>query len=109
MPLVEEGVQVFTPTTRHPRGRWGRRMCMYAALGSKVGFIFGAVGVCALIFSFFCVPECKERTMEQVDRMIIESVPLRRFRDHVIADADHAGLEKDKENLGIEVRRVEIV
>ncbi|EKD15649.1 putative beta-glucosidase H [Drepanopeziza brunnea f. sp. 'multigermtubi' MB_m1] len=77
--------------------------------GSAIGFIFGAVGVCALIFSFFCVPECKERTMEQVDRMIIESVPLRRFRDHVIADADHAGLEKDKENLGIEVRRVEIV
>ncbi|KAI9050374.1 hypothetical protein LZ554_005539 [Drepanopeziza brunnea f. sp. 'monogermtubi'] len=83
----------------------------YAALGSKVGFIFGAVGVCALVFSFFCVPECKGRTLEQVDRMFIESVPLRRFRDHVIVDVEHAGLEKEeeKESLGIEVRRVENV
>ncbi|KAH9209485.1 sugar transporter [Leptodontidium sp. 2 PMI_412] len=54
----------------------------YAALGSKVGFIFGGIIVCALIFTFFCVPECKGKSLEQVDRMFQEGIPLRHFGRH---------------------------
>ncbi|CZT46600.1 related to RGT2-Sensor of high external glucose concentrations [Rhynchosporium secalis] len=78
----------------------------YAALGSKVGFIFGAIAVCAVIFTFFCVPECKGRTLEQVDRMFNEGVPLRQFGDHQIVDpSEEASLEKT--DMGVEVKAVE--
>lgn len=79
----------------------------YAALGSKVGFIFGAIAVCALIFTFFCVPECKGRTLEQVDRMFIEGVPLRHFGSHQITDIEETTLEKG--DMGVEVKAVEKV
>ena len=31
----------------------------YAALGSRVGFIFGSMSVLAIVFTIFCLPECK--------------------------------------------------
>lgn len=49
------------------------------ALQSKTGFVFGAVASLAILFVFFCVPECKGKTLEQVDRMFQEGVPLRKF------------------------------
>lgn len=68
----------------------------YANLHSKVGFIFGAISVLAGFFTYFCVPECKGRSLEEIDRMFIEHVPIRQFRTHAkiqievdaVADAD---------------------
>lgn len=77
----------------------------YAALGSRVGFIFGAITVCALVFTFFCVPECKGRTLEQVDRMFIEGVSLRHSGDYEIIENSEIAMEKG--GLGIEVKAVE--
>ncbi|KXH39054.1 sugar transporter [Colletotrichum nymphaeae SA-01] len=54
----------------------------YAALQSKVGFIFGSIAVCSALFVFFCVPECKERSLEEIDRMFHYGVPVRHFGDH---------------------------
>lgn len=54
----------------------------YAALQSKVGFIFGSIAVCSALFVFFCVPECKERSLEEIDRMFHDGVPVRHFGDH---------------------------
>lgn len=51
----------------------------YAGLGSKVGFIFGSVMVLALFFVYFCVPECKGKTLEEVDALFNNNVPLRLF------------------------------
>ncbi|OJJ02709.1 hypothetical protein ASPVEDRAFT_53331 [Aspergillus versicolor CBS 583.65] len=48
-------------------------------LGSKVGFIFGAVAFLSLIFTYFCVPECKGKTLEQVDWLFKNGVRLRDF------------------------------
>ncbi|KAL5337947.1 major facilitator superfamily domain-containing protein [Aspergillus crustosus] len=48
-------------------------------LGSKVGFIFGAVAFLSLVFTFFCVPECKGKTLEQVDWFFNNGVRLRDF------------------------------
>lgn len=50
------------------------------ALGSRVGFIFGAVSVLAGVFVFFCVPECKGRSLEEVDRMFLDGIKIRDFR-----------------------------
>ncbi|KAF4785249.1 sugar transporter [Colletotrichum scovillei] len=54
----------------------------YAALQSKVGFIFGSIAVCSALFVFFCVPECKGRSLEEIDRMFHDGVPVRHFGDH---------------------------
>ncbi|KAL3470021.1 general substrate transporter [Aspergillus californicus] len=48
-------------------------------LGSKVGFIFGAVALLSLVFTYFCVPECKGKTLEQVDWLFSNGVRLRDF------------------------------
>ncbi|CAH0052386.1 unnamed protein product [Clonostachys solani] len=52
---------------------------LLAALGSKTGFVFGSVAFLGILFIYFCVPECKGKTLEQVDRMFQEGVPLRKF------------------------------
>lgn len=51
----------------------------YAALGSKVGFIFGTAAVLAGIFAYFCVPECNHRTLEEIDQLFLDGVPIRQF------------------------------
>lgn len=48
-------------------------------LGSKVGFIFGAISFLSLVFVYFCVPECKGKTLEQVDWLFNNSVKVRHF------------------------------
>ncbi|CAH0027901.1 unnamed protein product [Clonostachys rhizophaga] len=52
---------------------------LLAALGSKTGFVFGSVAFLGVLFIYFCVPECKGKTLEQVDRMFQGGVPLRKF------------------------------
>lgn len=54
----------------------------YAALHSKVGFIYGSMAFCALGFTFFFVPECKGKSLEEVDLMFKEHVPLRKFKTY---------------------------
>lgn len=49
------------------------------ALNSKTGFVFGSVAFLGILFIYFCIPECKGKTLEQVDRMFQEGVPLRKF------------------------------
>ncbi|KAF9880843.1 sugar transporter [Colletotrichum karsti] len=71
----------------------------YAALQSKVGFIFGSIAVCSALFVFFCVPECKGRSLEEIDRMFHEGVPVRHFGDHPRFQAGvGAGKETDEED-----------
>lgn len=60
----------------------------YAGLGPRVGFIFGTVAFFAVIFSWFCVPECSGRTLEEIDRLFLEGVPIRSFKSHVLADPE---------------------
>ncbi|KAH8883538.1 sugar transporter [Thozetella sp. PMI_491] len=51
----------------------------YANLSSKVGFIFGSMSFCAIIFTYFCVPECKGKSLEEIDVLFHQGVPLRKF------------------------------
>ncbi|KAL1856885.1 hypothetical protein VTK73DRAFT_8217 [Phialemonium thermophilum] len=52
----------------------------YAGLGAKVGFIYGGAAVLATIFAWFCVPECKGKTLEEIDRLFLDCVPVRQFK-----------------------------
>ncbi|KAI9148952.1 Major facilitator-type transporter ecdD [Paramyrothecium foliicola] len=51
----------------------------YAGLGSKVGFIFGSTAVCALLFTIFCIPDCSGKTLEEIDQLFIQGVPVGKF------------------------------
>lgn len=66
----------------------------YAGLQSKVGFIFGAIAALCFAFTYFFVPECKGKTLEQVDYMFNEGVPLRSFGSYVTPELAGSGGDK---------------
>ena len=51
----------------------------YADLGSKVGFIFGSLCVCAFVTTYLFVPECRGKTLEEIDVMFNSGVKLSKF------------------------------
>lgn len=51
----------------------------YAALGAKVGFIYGAINVLMVIVAYFFIPEMKGRSLEEVDELFASGVPFRSF------------------------------
>ncbi|KAF6834617.1 sugar transporter [Colletotrichum musicola] len=69
----------------------------YAALQSKVGFIFGSIAVCSALFVFFCVPECKGRSLEEIDRMFHDGVPVRHFGDYPMASEARGNPAKERD------------
>ncbi|EQB57148.1 sugar transporter [Colletotrichum gloeosporioides Cg-14] len=71
-----------------------------AGLGSKVGFIFAGILVLAFVFTWFCIPECKGKSLEQIDRMFNEGVPLRKFGKYEPEDMYQASTE-DGEKAGV--------
>ncbi|KAL6353639.1 hypothetical protein LRP88_14137 [Fusarium phalaenopsidis] len=52
----------------------------HAGLGSKVGFIFGTTAFMATLFSWFCIPECGGKTLEEIDELFVRGVPISKFR-----------------------------
>jgi SP family sugar:H+ symporter-like MFS transporter len=49
-------------------------------IGSKLGFVFGVTSFGAVLFSIFCIPECRCKTLEEIDDLFLEGVPIRGFR-----------------------------
>uniref|UniRef100_L2FPI0 Sugar transporter n=1 Tax=Colletotrichum fructicola (strain Nara gc5) TaxID=1213859 RepID=L2FPI0_COLFN len=78
----------------------------YAGLQSKVGFIFGSIAVCSALFVFLCVPECKGRSLEEIDRMFHEGVPVRRFAEHPKFEVEVAASKGVEEEDGVEQQTV---
>jgi SP family sugar:H+ symporter-like MFS transporter len=78
----------------------------YANLGSKLGFIFGGVSLCALVFTYLCVPECKGKPLEQVERLFNEGVPLRHFGRYG-HDSAATYLDQEKGTNVVEVAHAE--
>ncbi|KAJ5111972.1 hypothetical protein N7532_000017 [Penicillium argentinense] len=77
----------------------------YAALHVKTGFIFGAITVCGLVFTYMFVPDCRGRSLEDIDVLFHSSVPARRFhkvdvgtlREHIDGhDMKHVETLKDE-------------
>lgn len=56
----------------------------YADLQSKVGFIFGGLAICSFLFAYFCVPEMKGRSLEDINEMFDKEVPTRQFGNYVL-------------------------
>ncbi|KAF4951908.1 hypothetical protein FGADI_7130 [Fusarium gaditjirri] len=68
----------------------------HAGLGSKVGFIFGVTSFLAALFSWFCIPECEGKTLEEIDELFAQGVPIRNFRTiKVSLDAEASDVGDD--------------
>ncbi|KDR80674.1 hypothetical protein GALMADRAFT_241049 [Galerina marginata CBS 339.88] len=63
-----------------------------AGLESKVFFIWGSTCLCCIIFTFFCIPETKGMSLEQIDLMYQETTPLGslEYRRRLIAEGPGA-------------------
>ncbi|XWW97552.1 hypothetical protein V2A60_005536 [Cordyceps javanica] len=51
----------------------------YANLGARVGYIYGSTSLVMVIVTYFCIPELKGRTLEEVDQLFASGMPLREF------------------------------
>ncbi|EIW77177.1 general substrate transporter [Coniophora puteana RWD-64-598 SS2] len=59
-----------------------------ANLNGYVGFIFGGFAVLGSIWSWFYIPETKDRTIDELDVMFEERVPARKFASYTFKKAD---------------------
>ncbi|KAM0438448.1 hypothetical protein ACHAPT_001197 [Fusarium lateritium] len=55
----------------------------YANLKAKIGYVFGAFMLIFAVLAFFCVPETRKRTYEELDELFMKKVPTRQFRTYV--------------------------
>ena len=51
----------------------------YANLQSKVGFIYGSISFVSVVCAWFFVPDCRGRSLEDINRLFESSHPARRF------------------------------
>jgi len=59
-----------------------------AGLESKVFFIWGSTCFCCIVFTYFCIPETKGLSLEQIDMMYQNTSPLKslEYRRRLIAE-----------------------
>lgn len=72
-----------------------------ANLGSKVFFIWGATCFCCIIFTYFCIPETKGLSLEQIDLLYMHSTPITSgsLRRKLLAEDIHAANHKQLDGL----------
>ncbi|KAI0026069.1 sugar transporter [Xylariomycetidae sp. FL0641] len=83
-------------------------------LSLELGFVFAPICFLGIVFTYFCVPECKGKSLETIEYMFQAKVPIRKFGSY---DASHLDVEThlggDKEGNGTgklaEVENVEEV
>lgn len=80
----------------------------YGNLKSSVFFVWGGLCTCALVYSYFLIPETKGLTLEQVDKMMEETTPRTsaKWKPHqTFASTLASGNYLDKEVLANASRR----
>lgn len=83
----------------------------YANLGAKIGFIFAPIALLTLLFAIFCVPECRTFSLEEIDHLFRNKVPIRHFTKYkhgqIFPDeVGKEGSDKDGEGPSVELREV---
>lgn len=70
--IINIVANVLTPYQLNPSA-WG--------WGARSGFFWGGAAILGLIFTFFCVPEPKDRTIAELDILFQRKVPARKFAE----------------------------
>ncbi|KAI1410538.1 general substrate transporter [Hypoxylon sp. FL1857] len=68
----------------------------YAALGGKVGFIYGSICFAFVVVTFFFIPELKGRSLEEVDQLFAMGIPLWKFKGTKTVPVEELAVEADK-------------
>ena len=78
----------------------------YGNLGPKVFFVWGSTCVGCLVFTYFCIPETKGLSLEQVDVLYQNTTPVRSvaYRNQLIAHNVRAADEDAIARITTEVR-----
>lgn len=83
----------------------------YADLHSKVGFIFGSLAVLSLVFAYFFVPEMMGRSLEEINQMFQDGVPIRKFNSYdasaALVAAEASGEKLEGAALGSKMTKLE--
>ncbi|KAG6902331.1 hypothetical protein C0995_001368 [Termitomyces sp. Mi166 len=69
-----------------------------AGLEAKVFFIWGSTCFCCIVFTYFCVPETKGLSLEQIDLMYQNTLPVNslKYRRRLMAEGTPAAPEKEE-------------
>ncbi|KIV87394.1 hypothetical protein PV11_02943 [Exophiala sideris] len=59
----------------------------------KLGFLFAGIAALCVVWCYFCLPETKDKTFEELDVLFEERVDSRRFTTHVIRRSDNGDPE----------------
>lgn len=89
----------------------------YADLGSQVGFMYvpsifnwligltyqkkhryGGIAFLSIVFGYFCIPELKNRSLEEIEKMFEANIPLRKFGEYEDVEAINAEESRWKED-----------
>lgn len=76
-----------------------------ANLQAKVFFIWGSTCFCCIIFTYFCIPETKGLSLEQIDILYTHSTPVtsaklrQKLIDENVHAADHANLDTKEKDV----------
>ncbi|KAF2005629.1 MFS monosaccharide transporter-like protein [Amniculicola lignicola CBS 123094] len=62
--------------------------------GPEYGWIWGPSCLITVVWIFFCLPEIKNRTLEEIDEMFEQRLPARKFRKYVCTGPGHVTEEK---------------
>ncbi|KAF4336084.1 hexose transporter 2 [Fusarium beomiforme] len=78
----------------------------YAALGAKVGFIYGSFCIAMVVLAYFFIPELKGRSLEEVDQLFAGGQPLRKLGSLKTQTAEEALKTDSKHGPTAEIREV---
>ncbi|KAI1064641.1 hypothetical protein LB506_007985 [Fusarium annulatum] len=78
----------------------------YAALGAKVGFIYGSFCVAMVVAAYFFIPELKGRSLEEVDQLFASGESLRHLGSLKTRTAEEAYESDSKQQPRAEVKEL---
>ena len=79
---------------------------MLTPLHSQIGWVFAPFGFLAFWFVFFFIPDCKGKSLEEIDWLFHNNIPIREFGSYNVPDiyAEHAAKIQDAAASGPRAR-----
>lgn len=60
---------------------------------------YGAIAFLSIIFGYFCIPELKNRSLEEIEKMFEANIPLRKFAEYE-SGSDPSQTRRKEDSLG---------
>jgi len=70
--------------------------------GPRYGYIWFGANMACVVFTFFFLPETRDRTLEEIHEMFEARLPARKFKGHVCTGVEGYAAEAVAGNKGLE-------